>query len=106
MYGDRKQCLDAGCDDYMTKPLNPEDLIAMVGRHIKSGPSPGKVPEDFLSVRDAADRAAVSETTIRKACLKGLLKNHRLGKGETGSYRIKPEDLEAYIQDMAAQPSR
>jgi CheY-like chemotaxis protein len=33
MEGDRQKCLDAGCDDYMTKPLERETLLAMVAKH-------------------------------------------------------------------------
>ncbi len=36
MHGDRKQCLDSGCDDYMTKPIDRENLAAMVGRHVRT----------------------------------------------------------------------
>ena len=32
MAGDREKCLDAGMDDYMAKPIRPEDLKAMVER--------------------------------------------------------------------------
>ncbi len=37
MHGDRQQCLESGCDDYMTKPIDRENLVAMVGRHIRTG---------------------------------------------------------------------
>ena len=34
MVGDRQRALDAGCDDYFTKPYRPADLRAVVERHI------------------------------------------------------------------------
>ncbi len=30
---DRQKCIDAGCDDYATKPINRADLLSMVARH-------------------------------------------------------------------------
>ncbi len=35
MVGDRERCLEAGCDDYMAKPLPVADLIAMFNRYDK-----------------------------------------------------------------------
>jgi CheY-like chemotaxis protein/HPt (histidine-containing phosphotransfer) domain-containing protein len=32
MRGDRERCLAAGMDDYLTKPIKPEDLTAMLNR--------------------------------------------------------------------------
>jgi len=34
MAGDRTKCLEAGCDDYMAKPIHVQDLVAMVTRHL------------------------------------------------------------------------
>jgi signal transduction histidine kinase/ActR/RegA family two-component response regulator len=31
---DRQKCLDAGCDDYATKPVDREKLVSLVGRYI------------------------------------------------------------------------
>jgi len=30
--GDRERCINAGMDDYVTKPANPEELAAVVQR--------------------------------------------------------------------------
>ncbi|MGB3542165.1 response regulator, partial [Rubrivirga sp.] len=35
MEGDRQNCLDAGCDDYLAKPVAPEDLAATIERAIR-----------------------------------------------------------------------
>ena len=33
MAGDREKCLEAGCDDYITKPIAQQDFMALVQRH-------------------------------------------------------------------------
>ncbi|MEO8130654.1 MAG: response regulator, partial [Bryobacteraceae bacterium] len=32
MKGDRERCMSAGMDDYLTKPVNPEELVAVLNR--------------------------------------------------------------------------
>jgi protein-histidine pros-kinase len=32
MKGDRERCLDAGMDDYLAKPLRPEELFETIER--------------------------------------------------------------------------
>ena len=34
MAGDRKLCLDAGMDDYVSKPVNPEELLKTINKHL------------------------------------------------------------------------
>lgn len=33
MKGDRDRCLDGGCDDYLSKPIDHEQLVNMVARY-------------------------------------------------------------------------
>jgi CheY-like chemotaxis protein len=36
MAEDRQKCLDAGCDDYLSKPINRASLVAAVARNVQS----------------------------------------------------------------------
>ncbi|MEQ8763976.1 MAG: response regulator [Planctomycetota bacterium] len=38
MRGDRENCLEAGMDEYLTKPLQPKELFGMIQRLLASGP--------------------------------------------------------------------
>ena len=41
MAGDREKCLDAGMDDYITKPMRQADLAAVLKRWISEPAGPG-----------------------------------------------------------------
>ena len=41
MRGDRERFLEQGCDDYLSKPLQALELIALVERHYPADPMPG-----------------------------------------------------------------
>ena len=34
MEGDRQRCIDAGCDDYLSKPVNKNKMIEMLGKYL------------------------------------------------------------------------
>ncbi len=42
MIQERDRCLRAGCDDYISKPFDPEKLIQIVGHHIEQLTDHGK----------------------------------------------------------------
>lgn len=57
MYGDRERFLDAGCDDYLSKPVGKQELLDMVAKHLKPADDDAEADE-----QDKADEKAVAET--------------------------------------------
>jgi len=33
--GDREKAIEAGCTDYITKPINKDELLALIGKYFK-----------------------------------------------------------------------
>jgi signal transduction histidine kinase/CheY-like chemotaxis protein/HPt (histidine-containing phosphotransfer) domain-containing protein len=66
MKGDRERCLDAGMDEYLTKPLDPRQLCALVEQMADGGSSGGtggeliSIPTEVLA-RVGGDRELLAE---------------------------------------------
>jgi len=54
MEGDRDECLAAGMDDYLSKPLDPEKVAQMIRKWMPAA------PPDSLSARDGSHRTPVN----------------------------------------------
>ena len=56
MQGDRERCLEAGMDDYVTKPLEPKVFFSALDRWIQTTDLTGEyveIPQDYSSHEDA-----------------------------------------------------
>jgi two-component system sensor histidine kinase/response regulator len=61
MEGDRQLCLDAGMDDYVSKPIDPEELEAAIGRW--TGELPDFAPDRALDL--ASGDESVLESIVK-----------------------------------------
>jgi CheY-like chemotaxis protein len=65
MQGDKETALEAGMDDYIPKPVKPDELDAVLERWILR-------PEDATTASEAVDRTASLDDPIDRSVLAGL----------------------------------
>lgn len=104
MAGDRDKCLNAGCDDYATKPIDRAKLIALINTHVSKEKASGRADKKDsallisnldddnmlelieMFVADLPNKIAALENAIRRqdhAAIATLA--HQL-KGSAGGY--------------------
>jgi signal transduction histidine kinase/CheY-like chemotaxis protein/HPt (histidine-containing phosphotransfer) domain-containing protein len=81
MKGDRERCLQAGMDDYISKPIEPQELFAAIEKWTK----PGGIKKDLSPQKS---ELALSEHTVRQA--------HRPEQSR-GIEPVEPIDLESAL---------
>jgi CheY-like chemotaxis protein len=57
MAGDERKCREAGCSGYLTKPIDPQDLLEAVAKSLQPQPS----TQPTFAVSDTDDQALVSK---------------------------------------------
>jgi len=67
MKGDDKECIEAGCDDYLSKPINGKSLLQMIRKHLPSGGQ--DMHKKIDSVKSAVEELGelCSEVAVQKA---------------------------------------
>jgi PAS domain S-box-containing protein len=68
MQGDRQMCLDAGMNDYVSKPIRAEALIQALSRSQLNGNQPQSEPEHLESENAEIDVPAVNLTELQAFC--------------------------------------
>lgn len=55
MDGDRKRCIEAGCDDYITKPIDAQNLIAKINQFIQPNAAPANKTSNTIEKKSAIE---------------------------------------------------
>ncbi len=93
MRGDRERCLEAGCDDYLSKPVSQGDFFRILERYVSAAASPpaGTPPESELPPHlPEADK--LFDGLVDDATIEQLVDEY------AGTLALKAEALERALQ--------
>ena len=87
MQGDRDLCLDAGMDDYVAKPIEPDELMTTLGHYLQMAGSPGPTPHatggewDFPMIHGLDPKAGLRRVANNAVLYRKLLLQFRREPG-------------------------
>ncbi|MCP3676737.1 MAG: response regulator, partial [Deltaproteobacteria bacterium] len=96
MMGDRKECLDAGMDDYIAKPINPKSLADMVEKWLSKLSEPVREESSIQK----APQEEPGEDEAEECFNMTILIDRMMGDEE-----MAREILDGYMEDMPNQIS-
>ena len=113
--GDREQCLEAGMDEYISKPLDSDQLFEAIEKLTdvsgisKSGP-PGSVPEDHTLLLEAFDDDWDFFKEVVEVFLEDyprLLENLRrsVDEGDCDTFARSAHSLKGMLKNFKAEPA-
>ena len=102
MQGDREKALEAGMDDYVPKPVKPEELEAVLKRWIQEQEESSKPPATTLATMVDADSTAAAsdraEAPLDESVLAGLRELQ-----EEDEPDILKELIELFLEEVPPQ---
>ena len=60
MSGDRARCIEAGCTGYLSKPIDPDDLLTEVARHVGADNGPSAPPPEAVDEAPEAEKERIT----------------------------------------------
>jgi two-component system sensor histidine kinase/response regulator len=95
MQADRERCLDAGMDDYLSKPFTQEELKAMLSRWLPGDPSQEKAPEKSPALGKTSPLSPISVPPVMDP---QALENIRALQ-QKGAPDLLTRVMQAYLSD-------
>ena len=104
MNGDRERCLQAGMDSYVSKPIQPAHLIAIIEKHLTESISGQRLAPANEIERGLTDRLTREDSGMALDLLQVFLQlaPERLGRLESAAQREDAKTLVAEAKKIVA----
>ena len=108
MPDDRRRCLDAGMDDYISKPLRPEDLRQAIDHHLRRSRSASMRSDAYRRALASADPGTMQ--IIAAPFLESMpgelwAMREAVAQGDAQSLALRAHSMKGLLLAFAAQPA-